>query len=152
MSLNSLWVDAIHARLLVRYGSLWLNLWNGVAPELVKADWAQELSPFADAPEAIKHALAHLPDDKPPTVAAFKRLCIQSPRMLPPALPAPTASAQVVKAAITKAIGPKSDADSKAWAWRLRRRELECGRLTPAQRAMWHEALKNELTALAETA
>jgi hypothetical protein len=145
MALDSRWVDAIHSRLLVRYGALWLNQWSGVAPELVKADWAQELAPFADMPEAIKHALEHLPDDKPPTVAAFKRLCVQSPRMAPPALPAPTASAEVVKAAIAKALGPKSDTDPKSWAWKLRKREMECGRLTPAQRSMWREALKVEL-------
>lgn len=145
MALDSRWVDAIHARLLVRYGAQWLNLWSGVSPELVKADWAEELSPFAEMPEAIKHALEHLPDDKPPTVAQFKRLCVQSPRMLPPALPAPTASAEVVKAAIAKALGPKSDVDPKGWAWRLRKRELECERLSITQRAMWREALKTEL-------
>lgn len=147
MALDSRWVDAIHSRLLVRYGALWLNQWSGVPPELVKADWAAELAPFAEMPEAIKHALEHLPDDKPPTVAQFRRLCVQSPRALPPQLPAPTASAEVVKAAVAKALGPKSDTDPKAWAWALRKRELMLERLSITQRAMWREALKTELAA-----
>jgi len=40
-----------------------------------------------------------------------------------------------------------ADSDPKAWAWRLRKRELELDRLTPFQRCAWREALKTELQA-----
>lgn len=140
MSLDSRWVDAIHAKLLVRYGSLWLNLWAGVSPELVKADWSEELAPYGSHPEAIKHALEHLPADKPPTVAQFKALCRNSPEMAPPALPAPKVD-PAVSQAIKKAYEPKS-IPAKEWAHRLRRREQQLERLTICQRAMWRAALE----------
>jgi len=143
-SLDSRWVDAIHAKLLVRYGSQWLNLWAGVSPELVKADWAKELAPYGPHPGAIKHAFENLPADKPPTVAQFKLLCRNSPRMAPPALPAPVVNPEIV-AAVKKAFTPKVT-QAKEWAHRLRRREQLLERLTAAQRTMWREALKHEQT------
>jgi len=142
MSLDLRWVDAIHAKLLVRYGSQWLNLWAGVPPELVKADWAEELAAYGPHPEAIKHALDNLPVDKPPTVAQFRLLCRNSPKMAPPALPAPVADPKIV-AAVKQALAPKKE-DPKDWARALRKRENACGRLTITQRAMWREALKSE--------
>lgn len=33
----------------------------------------------------------------------------------------------------------------KAWAWRIRAREMALDRLTPAQKTMWREALRGEL-------
>ena len=36
MSLDSRWIDAIHTRLMVRYGAKWLNMWAGIDPEMVK--------------------------------------------------------------------------------------------------------------------
>lgn len=144
MSLDSRWVDAIHAKLLVRYGSQWLNLWAGVAPELVKADWADELAHFAAHPEAIKNALENLPVDKPPTVAQFKLLC-RIPQGMPPALPAPAVDPKVVEA-VKKAFAPKTESP-KEWARRLQRKERACGRLTWAQRQMWRAAIGDELEA-----
>lgn len=145
MQLPDSWVKSLFARLQVRYGDAWVRKWDGVDMAAVEADWSEELGGFANAPDAIKYGLANLPRDWPPTAGQFAALCLRRPEPIVPALPAPTASAEVVKAAIAKALGPKSDIDPKAWAWRLRQRELHCERLTMMQRGAWREALKNEL-------
>ncbi len=82
------WVDSLFARLQVRYGSAWTRMWEGVDLNAVKADWAEELAGLANAPESIKHALAHLPIDRPPNVGQFRALCIAAPSKFV-ALPAP---------------------------------------------------------------
>lgn len=145
MQLPDSWVDSLFARLQVRYGDAWTRKWDGVDIAAVRADWSEELGGFASAPDALKYGLANLPRDWPPTAGQFAALCLRRPDPKVIALPAPTADASVVAAAIAKALGPKSDTDPKAWAWALRKRELECGRLSPAQRSMWREALKAEL-------
>lgn len=88
--LASNWVDSIHSRLLVRYGSRWVNLYASIDPELVKADWAEVLSGVTS--DGIKHALDHLPVDAPPNAAQFRSACIRVPVKAPPALPAPQLS------------------------------------------------------------
>ena len=67
--------DLSHARLAVRYGSRWSAMWAGVPMEAVKADWAQCLEGMTS--RAIRYALDNLPDERPPTVAQFKKLCLQ---------------------------------------------------------------------------
>lgn len=94
-------VDRIHARLLVRYGVEWIRKWDGIDPLAVKADWANELAGMSSA--AIAYALDHLPDDKPPSVSQFKRLCINRPHYAQPALPAPKADKEKVRAMLAKA-------------------------------------------------
>lgn len=90
MALHRRFVDEIHARLLVRYGSKWLNLWAGVPEDAVKADWSEQLA--AVTPAGVRFALDNLPDDYPPTVGQFRALCItqQRPELQTPALPAPS--------------------------------------------------------------
>jgi hypothetical protein len=83
------WVDALFARLAVRYGSAWTAQWAGYDIAAVKADWAMELGNYAERADAIKHALNHLPDDRPPTVGQFRRLCRNAPDYFSLALPAP---------------------------------------------------------------
>lgn len=90
MALHRRFVDEIHARLLVRYGSKWLNLWAGVPEEAIKADWSEQLA--AVTPAGVRFALDNLPDDYPPTVGQFRALCLtqQRPELQAPALPAPS--------------------------------------------------------------
>lgn len=90
MALHRRFVDEIHARLLVRYGSKWLNLWAGVPEEAIKADWSEQLA--AVSPAGVRFALDNLPDEYPPTVGAFRALCLtqQRPELQAPALPAPS--------------------------------------------------------------
>ena len=66
------YVERIHQRLLVRYGSAWVSKWAGVDQAAIQADWAEVLDGMK--PEAIKAALAHLPEDFPPTATAFRKL------------------------------------------------------------------------------
>lgn len=91
-TLPSGWVDSLFARLAVRYGSAWSAKWEGLDMAAVRADWADELAGYANRPEAIKHALGHLPPDRPPNVSQFLLLCRHAPETMPALLnaPAPT--------------------------------------------------------------
>lgn len=103
MALSEKWIDAIFARLTVRYGSAFLGRWNGIDMELVKADWAEELAGLENWPEAIKHALDTLPADKPaPTVNEFKAACLRAPKPDRKALPEPVADPARVKSEMAK--------------------------------------------------
>lgn len=142
------WIDSIFANMTVRYGSAWLAKWNGVDIAAVKADWADVLGGFQANPDAIKHALGSLPDDFPPTATQFRALCVARPEPAGRALPAPKADPAVVRK-VMQAFVPKPSVDPKEWAHRLRIREQQCDRLTPAQRAMWRQALKGEVQEVA---
>ena len=91
MSLPLLWVDSLFTRLAIRYGDDWIRKWNGVDIKLVKADWAHELGGFHAAPEAIAHALEHMPPDHPPTVTQFRTLCCGAPKYIEKQIPSPKA-------------------------------------------------------------
>lgn len=145
MPLPASWVNSIFARLQVRYGAAWLNVWKGVDIDAVKADWAEELAGFVNAPDAIKHALAHLPIDRPPNVSQFVALARSAPEINLPALPAPPADPAVV-AQVLRAVNRPSALPARDWAQRLRRRDQQGDRLTQFQRAAWREAL-NDLPA-----
>ncbi len=143
MPLPDSWVDALFSRLQVRYGAAWVRMWEGVDPIAVKADWAAELAGFSGNPDALKHALEHLPVDRPPTVLQFKALCIShQPSGVPIErwIAADKASPEVV-AAVVGAVRQARDSDPKAWAHRLRIREQNCDRLSKVQRDMWRAAL-----------
>lgn len=77
------YVERIHMRLMVRYGSAWLSKWAGVDQALIQADWADELDGMSS--DAIKAALANLPPDFPPTATAFRRLGEQFANTVPDA-------------------------------------------------------------------
>ncbi len=149
MALSESWIDRIHARMLVRYGVAWMRMWEGIDPGAVKADWAEELDGFAINPDAIKHALDHLPPDRPPNAAQFKALCMTAPRFAPKALPAPKADPAVVAAAMAR-IKPPPGRDPKAWAHELRSREERGDRLTITQKTMWRAALRHAVISEAE--
>lgn len=139
--LPAVWVDDIFSRLQVRYGSAWIAMWKGVEISAVKADWANELGGYADYPEGIKHGLANLPADWPPTVAQFVVLCQGRVEPALPALNPPPADPAIV-AAVAGALRPPKGQSSTKWANRLRTREQGGERLSLAQRAMWRAALQ----------
>ena len=72
MPLPLRYVEEIHARLQVRYGSSWTTKWAGVDQAAIVADWADQLDGMK--PEGIKKALASLPVDFPPTAPGFRVL------------------------------------------------------------------------------
>lgn len=138
-------IEAVFAKLLLVYGSARLNAtYRDQDIGLVKAHWAHELSGIT--PAGIAYGLQNLPPDSLPNVLQFKALCSRAPASPQRALPAPTPHPDRVRAvqrdldALMQAMKPGRDA--KAWAWRLRERELGGDRLSKASRVMWREALR----------
>jgi hypothetical protein len=85
MQLPNSWIDRIFARLLVRYGSAWLRLWESLDIEVVKADWAVVLGSMPT--DSLLYGLENLPDDRPPATAqAFRAICLRRPDRPLPAL------------------------------------------------------------------
>lgn len=133
------WVDSLFARMTVRYGSAWLNVWEGIAIDAVKADWASELAGVSA--NAISYALVNLPLDKPPTLGQFKALCIRAPVYTAPALKAPLADPQRV-AEIVDGLRDKLERRKPLqWAYDLQERDKRGESLTLGQRTAWREAL-----------
>jgi hypothetical protein len=79
MSLRAEFVDVLFDRLSLRYGRAFLARWKGLDLQAVKADWARELSSYAERPDAIEHALALADPAEPPTAAQFRDLCSTPP-------------------------------------------------------------------------
>lgn len=86
-------VDLIFAKCMLVYGREFLARWEGQNIDEVKLDWARELGAVLSNPQAIKHALLHLPVERPPTVLQFRQLCVNHPvapeRRLNPPDPTP---------------------------------------------------------------
>ncbi len=87
-------VELVFGKCTLVYGREFLNRWEGVPLAEVKADWQRELGALLDKPQAIKHALEHLPVDRPPTVLQFRALCVNRPITAVLALPEPHATPQ----------------------------------------------------------
>lgn len=152
--LDARWVERIFTRMLVRYGTAWTRMWEGVEPEAVKADWSREL---AQCPgHAIGYALEHLPPERPPTVTQFRALCSQRPDSAVKLLSAPRAdparvgeALRVMRANLTVAT---RTGGRLAWAEALKAREERGEPLTLEQRRMWREALSGRPTAASGSA
>lgn len=146
MRLQNSWIDALFARLSVRYGAAFLRQWPDADPEIVKADWAQVLGGFSG--EAIRYALEHLPADKPPTAGQFRLLCNAVPVAAPIAITHDVKADPERVAELMANVKQVQQRDPKGWAKRLQRIELEHGgvmpnglRMTRAAREMWRTAL-----------
>jgi hypothetical protein len=64
----------------ITYGTLFFDKWRDVAPEMLKAAWAEELAGFADRPDAIKYALDLMLESKfPPSLPEFLADCRRAP-------------------------------------------------------------------------
>jgi hypothetical protein len=99
-SLPEHWIEKIFERMSLTYGSRFTSMWAAVDADKLKAHWARELGGFADVPEVIGHALDHMPDDRPPTLPEFRKLCCNAPRKPLPLLPAPKADPERVSALV----------------------------------------------------
>ena len=75
MALPDAWIEALFARLTVRYGVALQRVYADMDIEVVKADWAIALDRIPGS--AIKGALENLPD-KPPHAGQFRKLCLDS--------------------------------------------------------------------------
>jgi hypothetical protein len=139
MPVSQRWVDEIHSRLLIRYGREWVNLYPGIDPEMVKADWAQALDNMPAY--RIKHALENLPDAVP-NVVKFRDLCLKAPDQgLPMVGYDAKANPEVVRA-VMQGMKPKERDDGKNWARSLLRRANAGERLNPVQMRFAREALQ----------
>lgn len=120
MSLPTPWVDKIFEKCTLVYGQSFLRRWNDIDLNAVKSDWAHELGAFAQKPRAIGWALENLPEDKPPTVLDFRKLCRSCPpEVSPPAVEGPKADPERVAAELRKLAPLREiggDRDHKAWA------------------------------------
>jgi hypothetical protein len=139
--LNLRFVDAIHTRLLVRYGSKWVSLYLGVDSDFVRADWAAVLDGVSNA--GIRYAMENLPDEYPPNAQQFRALCIRRPQADVLQLPSPKPNPERVARELEKLGGIKNGiepSNPKAWAYRLKEREADGDRLTMAQTEMLRRA------------
>lgn len=99
------WVEKLFRKLSARYGKAFLGQYDGIALQDVMDDWAEELGGFAQRPEAIGHAVAHLPE-RAPNVTQFRALCLGAPApalALPP-VPADPARVQAELAKVDRAM------------------------------------------------
>jgi hypothetical protein len=142
MSLPNAWVEALFARLAVRYGRSWLSHWEGVEMSAVKADWADQLAHYRSDSASIRYALDNLDPVKPPSVLQFRELCrrapvVAIPQLLPPNLPPQRAEEvrEKLQEAFESILGHACASD-RQWARDLRMRAAAGFVLTRAQREM----------------
>ena len=139
------WVTEIFKRMGLHYGSRLDTMWAGQDPAELHRFWATELAGLETAPEVIAHALDHLPEDRPPSLGEFKRLCAVAPRAAAKRLPPPKPNAEfVAKVMADMREARRSAPPAKAWAYELREAETRGERLSAGQRFMWRQALANE--------
>ena len=142
-------IDRLFDRLGATYGAAW-DRSLGVTPLLdAKSIWAHELQGFAQRLEAVVWALDQLPEH-PPNVIQFRNLCRQAPTPVAPPLPEPKADPARLAAELAKlgdlraTVTAQPAGDMKAWARRLRAREVAGDRLSGFQRSAWRTALGAE--------
>jgi hypothetical protein len=126
-------IDAIFAKLAVRYGAAWLRQWDGLDMNLVKSDWGSELAGFGQNLEPLRYALRNLPE-RCPNVAQFRALANSCPLPEFKQLPAPKADERVVAEELAKQTGLKkamAPSDCKDWAKRLVARAAAGERIRP---------------------
>lgn len=109
------WVEKLFRKLSARYGRAFLGQYDGVALEDVMADWAEELGGFSARPEALAHAIAHLPE-RAPNVAQFRALCVGAPSA-EPALPPVPADPARVQAELAKIDRAQQHHDGRYTGW-----------------------------------
>jgi hypothetical protein len=99
------WLDRVFGRLMVRYADAWARMWVGLNMEAVRADWCDQLAGVQHRPEALKHALEHLPLERPPTAAQFRELCNRAPMPVRHALPEPVTINHAAVAKLRASVG-----------------------------------------------
>ena len=116
-------IDAIFAKLAVRYGAVWMRQWDGLDMNLVKSDWGSELSGFASNLEPLRYALRNLPE-RCPNVGQFRAIanCCPAPAVAlleaPAANPVKVAQAMAQLGGVAKAMTAQQQ-DPRAWAKRI---------------------------------
>lgn len=136
-------IEKLLSKLALTYGVRFNDQYVGMDSDMVRRNWAKELGDVSR--EGIDYAFANLPDKYPPNVLEFRKLChsrrTEATRL---ALPAPRQQgmSEDVAREVERIRRTQRNTDPRAWAKRLRARELACEKLTPTQRDMWRAALK----------
>ena len=148
--LSAEWLDTLMQRMRLAYAGKFPP--KGVTAFDIRAEWARELSGLTR--ENLKHAMANLPADWPPTAMQFRALALSkpTPTPLPPPGPAKVTAAPEVTQTLKTFSTEKNKAvalfnannDPKGWARRLREREMKGEDLSRYLRQAWREALMFE--------
>jgi len=143
-------IDRLFERLALTYGAAWQNSFGAAPITDVKSMWQHELSSFMQNKETMKRivwALDNLPE-RVPNVIQFKNLCRMAPAPEVLMLPEPAADPERVAAELAKIAPMMAErterVDPKAWAKRLRFRNLAGERMRSIQIQMYKQALKEE--------
>jgi hypothetical protein len=140
MPLPSRYVDEIHMRLAVRYGSVWLAKWQGVDMNAIKADWADVLDGMQ--PANIRKALESLPPEFPPTAPAFRALGVIAEEHKPAVLLPPPDPVGMKR--IGESLGAVFNGQEKPSEWMERlRRDVEAGNASRARKEHYRIAVAN---------
>jgi hypothetical protein len=138
-------MDSLFETLGAVYGGRFTHQWPVEALPTVKAAWNRELLPFVENPAAIQYAVDNLPADHIPNVLEIRDMCrrfvnpSRSPRFKPL-----SEEEQQHALGILGSIQRPGPQDARAWARRLRARELAGERLTRYQRSAWREAINSQ--------
>ena len=132
-------IQAIFAKMSVRYGSMWSGRHDGTESMLLLRDWGIGLAGFRK--EAIIFALDNLPEDSPPLLGQFKTLCIRAPEPPRPVLEAPRPDPRHVAGEIGRMREAQVKRDRLQWALDLQERHERGESLTEAQRNAYRDAL-----------
>jgi hypothetical protein len=144
--MNQKAIDRLFDRLAATYGAAWDRSLGATPLVDAKSIWAHELQGFAQRLEAVVWALDQLPEH-PPNVIQFRNLCRQAPAPEVPLLPEAKADPTQLAAELAKlgdlraTVIAQPAGDMKAWARRLKAREMAAERLSSFQRNAWRVAL-----------
>lgn len=119
--LQSAWIERVFAKFAALYGRTFADLWNGVPPEAVKAEWREDLAPFAGSQIAWAIEACKRECDVAPTLPRFLKLCQQAPRPEgAPALPGPKGQmSPEVKARIDGVLNRKRQTLDERAGWAI---------------------------------
>lgn len=134
------YVERIHQRLTVRYGSAWVSKWAGVDQAAIQADWAEQLDGMQ--PENIRKALDNLPPEFPPTATAFRALGVINDEHKPAALLPPPDPVGMKRIGESLQAGRTELPTPAEWMQQLRR-DVEAGNASRARKEHYRIAVAN---------
>lgn len=143
MSLQLQAVDRLFERLSATYGRQFINLYEGLDAQAIKALWGHELAGFSHRLQDIAWALENLPENAPNAIQ-FRNHCRRAPQPEPLRLPEPPADPARVKAELAKLgaiVKGAAQSDGRAWARAIMTRHLGGLRVNPTTLRFAKEAL-----------
>ena len=74
-------LDYIFGRMGATYGAAFMRHWDGIAPELVRDVWKDDIGVYLTSKESMDFALKRMNANFPPSSIAFRDLCLSGPPM-----------------------------------------------------------------------